>query len=183
MPCGERGIQAAELHDSSPVFATVLAHAVNLEGVARGFVMVLAADVFFQAIDFRREEFDGASAGGADHVVMATAVVLMLVARNAIVKGDFAGESALGKQLERAINRCDADAWITFAHELVKLFDREVLVSFEKGKKDGIALLGPFQADAFQVLLKTILRLAQPFLRNRDGIIDAFLQHFRAFLA
>jgi hypothetical protein len=29
------------------------------------------------------------------------------------------------------------------------------------------------------VLLKTILRLAQPFLRNRDGIIDAFLQHFR----
>jgi hypothetical protein len=33
------------------------------------------------------------------------------------------------------------------------------------------------------MLLKAILRLPQPFLRDRDRIIDAFLQHFSAFLA
>jgi hypothetical protein len=116
-------------------------------------------------------------------VVMAATVVLVLIPRNAVVKGDFAGESAFSEQLKRSINRRHADAWIALAHELVELLDREVLVSFEKGKKNSIALLGPFQADAFQMLLKAILRLPQPFLRDRDRIIDAFLQHFSAFLA
>lgn len=114
---------------------------------------------------------------------MAAAVVLMLVARNAVVKGNFARESALGEQLERAIDGGHADSRIALAYELMKLLDGEVLVSFKKGEEDGVALLGPFQADAFEMLLKAILRLAQPFLRDRDRIIDAFLQHFRAFLA
>lgn len=116
-------------------------------------------------------------------MVMAAAVVLMLVSSNAIVECDFAREPTLGEQLERAIDGRDADAGIAFAHELVKLLDGEVLVSFKKGEEDGVALLGPFQAYAFEMLLKPILRLAQPFLRDRDRIIDAFLQHFRAFLA
>jgi hypothetical protein len=114
---------------------------------------------------------------------MAAAVVLMLVPRNAIMKGDFAGQSTLREQLKRAINRGYANSRIALAHELVELLDREVLVSFQKGEENGIALLGPFQADALQMLLKAILRLAQPFLRDRDRIIDAFLQHFSAFLA
>src|ERR1051326_8890712 len=115
--------------------------------------------------------------------MMTAAVVLMLVPRNAIVKGDFAGEPTLGEQLESAINRGDTDARIAFPHELVELLDREVLVSFEESEEDGIALLGPFQPDAFEMLLKAIFLLAQPFLRDRDRIIDAFLQHFSAFLA
>src|SRR6185437_1804408 len=114
---------------------------------------------------------------------MAAAVVLMLVPRNAIMKGDFAGQSTFSEQLKRAINRGHADAGIALAHELVELLDRQVLVSFEEGEEDSIALLGPFQANTFEMLLKTILRFAQPLLRDRDRVIDAFLQHFSAVLA
>lgn len=144
---------------------------------------MLAADLLFQAIDFRREEFHGSSARCADHVVMAAPIVLMLIASDAVVECDFAGQSALGEQFESAIDRSHADPGIALTHELVKLFDGEMFMSFEKSEEDSVALLGPFQADTFQMLLKTILGLPQPLLRDRDGIIDAFLQHFRAFLA
>ena len=50
---------------------------------------MLAADLLLKTIDFGREEFDGASTGRADHVVMTAAIVLMLVAGDAVVKGDF----------------------------------------------------------------------------------------------
>ena len=59
LPRGESAIQAeTELHDSSPVFAAVLAHPINLERMPRSFVMMLAADLLLQAVDFGREEFD-----------------------------------------------------------------------------------------------------------------------------
>ena len=113
--------------------------------------------------------------------MMAASIVLVLVASNAIMKSHFARETALGEQLEGAIDRGNSDARVAFAHELVKLFDGKVLVSFKEGEKNRIALLSPFEADAFEMLLKTKLRLAQPLLRDRDRIIDAFLQHFSAF--
>src|SRR5689334_13875161 len=116
-------------------------------------------------------------------MVMTAAVVLMFVSRYAVVKGDFARESTFSEQFESAIDSSDPDAGIALTHELVKLFDGQMLVGFEECEQNSIALLGPFQTDAFEMLLKTILRLAQPFLRDRDRIIDAFLQHFRAFLA
>ena len=116
-------------------------------------------------------------------MMMAAAIVLMLVTRDAVVERDLAGESAFCQQLQRAIHRSKANARIAFAHELMKLFDGEVLVRFEECEEDGVTLLGPFQADAFEMLLKSILCFTQPFLRDRDWIINAFLQHLRAFLA
>lgn len=145
--------------------------------------MVFPANRLLKLVDFGGKKFYRTAASGADHVVMAAPIVLMLIASDAVVECDFAGQSALGEQFESAIDRSHADPGIALTHELVKLFDGEMFMSFEKSEEDSVALLGPFQADTFQMLLKTILGLPQPLLRDRDGIIDAFLQHFRAFLA
>ena len=84
------------------LLAAVFADAIDLEGVARGEVVVSASDLLLELADFLRKEFDGAAAFGADHVVMAAAVVLMLVAGNAVVEGDLTGESALGEKISSA---------------------------------------------------------------------------------
>ena len=76
------------------LLAAVFADTVNLEGVTRGQVAVFAADFLLQVIDFLRKEFYRTAAPGADHVVVAAAIVLVLVAGDAVVKGNFAGEAA-----------------------------------------------------------------------------------------
>src|SRR5580704_6126204 len=84
----------------SALLAAIFADAINLKGVAGRRVVVSAPDFLLQLIHFVGKEFHRTAAFGANHVVMAAAVVLMLVAGDAIVEGDFAGESALGQQLE-----------------------------------------------------------------------------------
>ena len=80
------------------VFLLALAaDAVNLEGIAGGDVAVFVSDLFFQLLDLRRKKLDGAATFGADHVMMAAPVVLVLVAGDAVVEGDLAGEAALGE--------------------------------------------------------------------------------------
>jgi hypothetical protein len=54
-----------------------------------------------------------------------------------------------------------------------------MLVSLKEGKQDGVALLGLLQANSFQVLMETILGIAQGFPRDRDVIINALLEHRR----
>ena len=104
-------------------------------------------------------------------------VVLVLVAGDAIVEGDFACQSAFGEKFERAVDGGKSNARIALPHELVKLFSREMLVGLEKGEQDGIALLSLLQTDTFQVLMETLLRLAKGFPRNRYVVINALLKH------
>jgi hypothetical protein len=165
------------LHDASAALAAIFTGSIDLKRVAGGLVMVLAADLLLESIDLRREELDGASALGAHHVMMTAAVVLMLVAGDAIVKGHFAGQSAFGKELQRAIHSRETNARIALANKLVKLFRREVLVGFKKREQDGVALFRPLEADPLQMLMKTLLRLAQGLPRNRSLIINPLLQH------
>src|SRR5262249_27072792 len=91
------GIQAEfALNDAATgLLTTILTHAVDLEGVARGFVMMLVADLLLQTVDFRREKLNRASAVGANHMVMAAPILLVLVTSNAIMKCDFARQSTL----------------------------------------------------------------------------------------
>jgi len=92
------GIQAAFVYlddAAAGLPAAVLTHAVDLEGMACGLIVMFAADLLFQSVHFGREKLDGASAIGTDHVVMTAAVVLMLVARNAIMKSNCAGQTTL----------------------------------------------------------------------------------------
>ena len=113
----------------------------------------------------------------AHHVVMAAAVVLVLVAGNAIVEGDFTRQSALGQQLERAVYGGESNARIALAHELVKLLRREMFVRLQECKQDSVALFGLLEANPLQMLMEPVLRLAQRFPRDRSVIINAFLEH------
>jgi len=110
-------------------------------------------------------------------MVVAATVVLVLIAGNAIVKRNFTGKPTFCQQLEGAINGRKSYAWIALADELVKLLSREMLMSFEEGEQDGIALLRLLQTNPFQVLMKTVLGFAQRFARNRYLVINALLKH------
>ena len=71
--------------------AAVFTNAVNLKGVTGGGVMVSASDLLLQVVHFLGEEFHGTAALRADHMMMATPVVLVLITGDAIMEGDFAG--------------------------------------------------------------------------------------------
>src|SRR5205085_1073593 len=94
--------------------AAIFADAVNLKGMSSGDVMMLAPNLLFEFANFRREKFDRRAALGAHHVVMAAAIVLMLVAGDSVVERHFAGQAAISKQLQRAINGSESDVPVFF---------------------------------------------------------------------
>ena len=159
------------------LFAAVFADTVDLEGVAGGEVVVFAADFLLQLADLLGEKFDRTAAFGADHVVMAAAVVLVLVAGDAVVEGDFAGQAALRQQFERAIHGGVADAGIFFLHQAVEFVGGKMVAGFEEGTEDGIALRSLLQADALKVAVKDFLGLAHHLAGEGGLIIDTLLQH------
>lgn len=99
----------------------VFADAIDLEGVSGRKIVVFPPDFLLQAINLRGEKFDRSAALGANHVMVAAAVILMLVAGDAVMKSHFACEPALGQNLESAIDRGKAYPGISFLHQAVKL--------------------------------------------------------------
>src|SRR5450755_4890967 len=120
--------------------AALLAYAINLKRVPRGEVVVLAPDFFFQLAHFLGEELHRASAIGANHMVMAAPVVLMLVTRDAVMKRDLAGQAALRQQFQRAVDRGIADAGVFFLHQSVQFVGREMIPSFKESPQNRVAL-------------------------------------------
>jgi hypothetical protein len=110
-------------------------------------------------------------------VMVAAAVVLVLVARNAIVKSDFAGQAAFGQQFQSTVDSSETDARIFLLHQPVKFVGREVRAGFEKSAQDGVALRRLFQADSFQMLMQYLLRFADHLRRDAGLIVNALLQH------
>jgi len=108
---------------------------------------------------------------------MAAAVVLMFVTGDAVVEGDLAGQSALGQQLESAVDGGVADAGIFFLNEAVKFVGREMVARFEKRAQDGVALRRLFEADALEVLVENLLGLAHHLTRDGGLVVDSLLQH------
>lgn len=161
----------------SAVFSAVFAKAVDLESVPGSFVMVLAPNLLLQAVHFRGKELDRAPTFGADHVMVAAAVVLVLVAGNSVMKRYFAGQSTLCQKLEGAIDGSKSDAWIALAYQLVKLFGGKMFVSFEERQQDGIALFGLLQTYPFQVRMEAVLGVAKRFPRDRNVIVNTLLEH------
>ena len=136
-----------------------------------------AADFLFELIDFTGKEFHGTAALGADHVVMAAAIVLVLVAGDTVVEGDFAGQAALREQLESAVNSGVADASVFLLHQAVQLVGGKVIAGFEKGAEDSIALRGLFEADTLEMLVKNALSFPDHLQGDGGLVIDALLQH------
>ena len=145
--------------------------------MSRGEVVVLAPDLALELADFLGEEFHRTSATGADHVMVAAAVVLVLVARNPIVKGNFTCESAFGEEFQRAINRRVADACIFLLDESMQLLGGKVIAGFEKCAENGVALRGLFEPDVLEMAVENILGFTHHLPRDGGLIIDALLQH------
>src|ERR1700730_12623838 len=142
------------------LLAAVFANPVNLKRVASREIAIFAADVLLQVIHLLREKLDRAAALGADHVVMAATVILMLVAGNAVVESDLAGESAFGQQLQSAVDRGISDALIFLLHQAMKLVGREMIAGLEKGPKDGVTLCGLLQSHSLEVAVQNFLGFA-----------------------
>jgi hypothetical protein len=180
--CGQTnsaGAGFAGLNDTPPIalLSALFADTVDLKGVAGRQVVVLAPDFLFQFSDLGRKEFDGRTTLGAHHVVMAPPVVLMLVARDTVMKRHFAGQPAARKQFERAVDSGKADARIFLLDQPMQFVGRKVLAGFQKRTQDGIALFRLLQPDTPEVPQEDPFSFADVLPRNRWLIVDSFLQH------
>src|SRR5208282_5011077 len=129
---------------SIPLLSAFFANTINLECVASGYVMVFASYFLLDFADFLGEKFDRSAAFGADHVVMTAAVVLVLITGDAVVEGDFAGQSATGEELQRAVNGGEADARVGFLDQAVQFVGGEMFAGFEEGSQNRVTLFGLF---------------------------------------
>jgi len=150
---------------------------VNLKGVPRSYVVMLAPDVFLDLLNLGRKEFYRTAALRTHHVMMAAAIVLMLISGDAVVECDLAGESALGQQFERAVHGGKSDARVTTLHQLVQFFGGEMVMRIQKGTQDSIALARMFQPHALEVAVKNLLRLSDRLMRELHLIVNAFRQN------
>src|ERR1700686_2829126 len=130
--------------------AAVLADAVNLKGMPGSQVAIFTPDFLLHLTYITRKKFDRAPALGAYHVVMAAPVVLVLIACDAVVEGNFAGQSALRKQFQRTVNGRVPDAPIFFLHQAMQLVGGEVITGLQKGSQDAIPLRGLLQPNPLQ---------------------------------
>src|SRR5208283_1360736 len=98
---------------------------------------------------------------------MVAPLILMLVAGDAVVKGHFAGQSALGQQLQGAIDRGEADALVLLPDRAVELVGREVVASIQKGAQDGVPLVCVLKTNTLEMVVEDGLSFAHHFPRNR----------------
>ena len=144
------------------LLATLFADPVDLEGMAarsrNGACSPLSFVPAFSTS--RREELHRTPTVGAHHVVVAAAVVLVLVASDAVMKSDLAGKSTFREQLERAVDRRESDLRVFLFHQAVKLICRHVVPGLEERLQDSVALFGMLQADPLQVTMQDLLRFA-----------------------
>ena len=159
------------------LLAAVFANSINLKGVASGGVVVFVSDFLFELADLLGKKFDGTAASSANHVVMAAAVVLVLVAGNAVVERDFTGQAAFGEQFQGAVNRGVADARIFFLHQAVKLVGGKMVARLKERMQNHVALRGLLQANSLQMAVQDLLGFANHLAGDGGLIIDAFLQH------
>ena len=159
------------------LLAAGFAHPIDLERVARGQIVIFAADFLFKVPNLLREKLDRTSTFRANHVVMAAAIVLVLVAGNAVVKGYLTGQAAFGKQFERAVDRGVSDTCVSFLHQSMEFVGREMVAGFEEGAQNRVALGGLLQSNAFQMAVENLLGLADHLAGEDRLVIDALLQH------
>ena len=89
-------------------------------------ITVLASNFLLDLSYLLGEKLDRRAALRANHVVMTAPVVLMFIARNAVVKRNFAGQSATRQKLQRPVDRGYADARVVFLDQPVQFVDRKM---------------------------------------------------------
>ena len=132
--------------------AAFFANAVDLESVAGGDVTVFVSDLPLDRSDLLREKLDRSAALGTHHMMMTAAIVLMFVARDAVMKSNFARQSATSQKLQRPVDGGETDARIGFLDQPMQFVDRKMFTSFEEGPQNCVALFGLLQAHATKML-------------------------------
>jgi hypothetical protein len=170
------------LDDSPPIalLSAFFANSVNLEGVARRFVTVTAANFLFDLPDFLGKEFDRRATLRTYHVVMASAIVLVLVTGNAVVKSDFARQPATSEKFQSPVDGGKSDARVSLLNQSVQFVDGKMLARLQKRAQDGAALLRLLQADPLQMPMEDALSLANILARDGQMIVNSLLQHVRS---
>jgi hypothetical protein len=159
------------------LLAAILADAVDLKCMARSQVTVFSPNFLFQMAHFLGEKLHRTAALGANHVVMAAPVVLVLIAGDAVMECDFAGQSALGQQFQRSVDSGVSNAFVFFLNQPMEFIGRKMIARLQKCPQDRVALRCLLQAHALQMPMQNILSLSHHLARNRGLIIDAILQH------
>jgi hypothetical protein len=159
------------------LLSAFFANTINLESMASGDVLVSAPDFLFKLSDFLGKEFDRSLALGTHHVVMTAPVVLVFIARDAIVESYFASQTATGQKLQRPIDGSETDARIGFLNQSMEFVNRKMFASFKKCPENCAALFGLLQADAFKMLMKNTFSFADVLPRDSQLIVDSLLQH------
>lgn len=165
------------LNRFSTLLAAVLTDAIDLEIVTRCIKVVFAADLFFQFAYLRGEKLNRSATLSADHVMVAAAIKLVLVAGHSIREWDGAGQPAFGQKLKRTVYRGKSDLGVFFPYQTEKLVGRKMIAGFQERTQDRVALIGMLQTYTFQVLIKNILGLPHGLARWRSMIVDTSLEH------
>ncbi len=116
-----------------------LAGSQDLETVAQGLEVKLVSYAALHFFDLGREEFNGVTARGADHVVMRAAIQAVLVTRHAVLKIYLEGQPAMGEQLERSIDGGVADGGIRLLDEPMQVLGTEVVVGIKEHFEDAVS--------------------------------------------
>src|SRR5215831_7395819 len=125
--------------------------------------MVFAANLLFQLVDLQRKKFDRGVTLRADHVVMVAAIELVLITRHTVRERYSAGQPAFRQQLERTVNRGEADLGVFLTHQAEKLVSGKMIAGLKKSAQDGVALVSMLEPNALQVLIKNVLRFTHGF--------------------
>lgn len=108
-------------------------------------------------------------------MVMAAPVVLMFVARNAVVEGHLAGQPAFRQQLKCSVNGGVPDPRILFLYQAVQFVGREVLARIQEGPQNGVTLFGMLQPHPLEVLVQDTLRLLHHLPRDGGLVVNTVL--------
>jgi hypothetical protein len=109
--------------------------------------------------------------------MMAAPVVLVFVARDAVVESHFTRQAATGEKFQSPIDRRKADARIGLPDQPVQFINREMFASLKERSQYGVALLGLLQTDAAKMAKKNSFGFADVLPRDARLIVDSFLQH------
>jgi hypothetical protein len=121
------------------------------------------------------KEFNRTPAFGAYHVVMTASIVLVFVACDAVVEGDLAGQSALRKQFQGAVDGRVANVDIFLLYQAMQFVSRKVITSLQKGSENRIPLCHLLQPDPLQMAMQNVLSFADHLVRNQRMIVNALL--------
>lgn len=88
-------------------------------------------------------------------MVMVGVVKSLFISGVSIAKLNWVSESALDEELERSIDGCEANGWISLFDASIKLFATDVSLHPQENIKDEIPLGGAFQFLLTQTLVES----------------------------